>query len=267
MRRFCLAPVSRVPVAAAVADLWPVAQLRLMKIVHKRPAAVRRWLGTTVHCYVALSHIAAAVERGENLEALAKEATGDTSLSFQHSTFDAQEYKKAFDHMDKNKDGIIDVRELAKLLAHMHPDPKAGIAGAHKVLTAQEKAERIASLVNAPLPEDEAAQQTTAGLTFRDFLWLMAHRDRAVAAAEEVAGSAGGRIDRTVVQSFKALDVDNDGKVSVADIEKVFRALGTRLQQEEGWSHEEVEALVRSASKKGQDFLTLDEFATLLRKV
>ena len=235
---------------------------RHVSIAHRRPASIRRWLGTAVHAYVALSALAATPDRHAPDEK-------DATLSAELDTFDMEEYKRIFDQLDKNGDGIIDVDELTDLLKTLNHKSISPNDGQERRQTQAQKAIEIANRVKCPQDETDPnldAEAPLDGISFRDFLWLMAHRDRALKDAEQ-NDTSDGRVDLAVRQAFHALDIDRDGKVSSKDVLHVLKALGETLEGEEGWSKSEVERLLKQSSADGKNEVTLEEFARVLRSV
>ncbi|XP_037703771.1 calmodulin-like [Choloepus didactylus] len=136
------------------------------------------------------------------------------------------EFKKAFSAVDRNGDDTIDTKELGAVF---------------KTLGYHLSEAELKSLIQAVDKDGDGV------INFQEFLEAMAKRLEAVGSEPEALREA-----------FRVFDLNNDGRISVAELKQAVTNMGMEI------SEEEVDEMVREVDTDQDGHVDYEEFVRML---
>jgi len=136
------------------------------------------------------------------------------------------DYKDAFAMFDKDRDGLINKKELDAMFRALGQTPSE---------------QDISDMIR------EVDAQAKGAINFQEFLSMMGKRRK------------DGDEDDDVQQAFRAFDLDKDGFISPSELKTVMARLGENL------TDTEVADIIKEADKDNDGKLNLNEFLTMGR--
>ncbi len=138
------------------------------------------------------------------------------------------EFKEGFDIVDKDRDGLITIKELTMVLRSLNSD------------FTQNQVDSIISEVDTNF---------SGKLNLEDFLNLMGSNYRETDSDEEI------------INAFKVFDKEGNGVISAYDLKHIMTTLGDKL------TDEEVGEMIREADINGDGYIFYEDFVrTMMSK-
>jgi len=137
------------------------------------------------------------------------------------------EYKDAFAMFDKDRDGLINKKELDAMFRALGQTPNE---------------QEISDMIR------EVDTQAKGAINFQEFLSMMARRRKDIDEQEDA------------VAAFNSFDLDKDGLISPNELKTVLARLGENL------TDSEVADMIKESDKDGDGKLNLAEFLTMGRQ-
>ena len=138
-----------------------------------------------------------------------------------------QEFKEAFEYFDKDKDGLLTIKELADLMTRIGNPP-----------TDQELKDMI----------NEVDIEKNGNIDFKEFLGLIARKLRDSDGEEEL------------IETFNLIDRDGNKLISGAEIRHILECMGEKI------SDDELEQMIEEADLDADGFVNYDEFVKIINK-
>ena len=135
------------------------------------------------------------------------------------------EFRDAFEIFDKDKDGIITIKELGEIMKNLGQNP-----------TEQELNDMIS----------EVDIDGNGNIDFKEFLSLMARKMRDSDTEEEL------------LEAFKVFDRDGNGLISAQELKFVMTSIGEKI------TDEEVDEMIKEADIDGDGFINYEEFVRMI---
>ncbi|XP_075260614.1 calmodulin-like [Convolutriloba macropyga] len=135
------------------------------------------------------------------------------------------EFREAFQHFDKDRDGTISTKELGVVLRSLGQNP-----------TEQELTEMI----------NEVDEDGNGTLEFKEFLTMMAVRMSSQDAEQEIR------------EAFRVFDKDGSGTISSSELRYVMTNLGEKLTEQE------VDEMIAEADIDGDGEINYEEFVKMM---
>ncbi|XP_069118558.1 calmodulin-like isoform X2 [Argopecten irradians] len=135
------------------------------------------------------------------------------------------EYREVFDVYDKNKDGVIEAKELEKVMRDLGQNPST-----------DEIIERIS----------EGDINGDGTIDFQEFLLMMAKRRKCP------------KNDDDLQRAFDVFDKDGNGYISRDELKSVMETLGERLTEVE------LDEMLKEADKDGDGQVNYEEFVQIM---
>jgi calmodulin len=135
------------------------------------------------------------------------------------------ELKEAFEMFDRDKDGLINSKELGNILRSLGHDPSE-----------QELTDMI---MDVDSNED-------GRIDFNEFMMIMHKR------AKE------SDIEEELIEAFRIFDKEGEGRISCSEFRHIMLTLGERL------SEDEVDEMIKEADMKGEGIINYKEFAKIM---
>ncbi|XP_035715989.1 calmodulin-A-like [Folsomia candida] len=135
------------------------------------------------------------------------------------------EFKESFGIFDKNGDGTISTKELGMVMRSMGKFPSAA---------------ELEQMIN------EVDGDGSGTIDFQEFLSMMKHNQ----------GSRDEKME--VHESFRAIDKNGDGFITVGELRQVMANIG------ENASYEEIQEMVKVADLDGNGKVNFDEYFAVL---
>jgi len=137
------------------------------------------------------------------------------------------EYKDAFAMCDKDRDGLINKKELDAMFRALGQTPNE---------------QEISDMIR------EVDTQAKGAINFQEFLSMMARRRKDIDEQEDA------------LAAFNSFDLDRDGLISPNELKTVLARLGENL------TDSEVADMIKESDKDGDGKLNLVEFLTMGRQ-
>jgi len=133
--------------------------------------------------------------------------------------------KEAFEMFDRDKDGLINAKELGNILRSLGHEPS--------------EIELNDMIVDLDTNED-------GRIDFNDFMTIMHKR------AKE------SDIEEELVEAFRIFDKEGEGRISCSEFRHIMLTLGERL------SEDEVDEMIKEADNKGDGVINYKEFVKIM---
>jgi calmodulin len=135
------------------------------------------------------------------------------------------EFKEAFEMFDRDKDGLINSKELGNILRSLGHDPSE-----------QELSDMISEV---DINEDKK-------IDFNEFMQLMHKRAK------------DSDIEDELIEAFRIFDKEGEGRISASEFRHIMLTLGERL------SEDEVEEMIKEADARGDGMINYKEFSKIM---
>jgi calmodulin len=136
-----------------------------------------------------------------------------------------REFKESFEMFDRDKDGLINARELGNIMRSM----------GHEL----NEQELIDMITEVDSNEDKR-------IDFNEFCQIMSKRAKDTAIEEEL------------VEAFRIFDKEGNGFISSSEFRHIMLTLGERL------SDEEVDEMIKDADPKGEGEINYRDFVRIM---
>ena len=136
-----------------------------------------------------------------------------------------KELKEYFDMFDRDKDNLINEKELGNILRSLGHDP-----------TDQDLTEMIKEVDN----------DSDSKIEFEEFLKIMNNKLKQTETEQEL------------IEAFKIFDKEGKGLISENEFKHIMLSLGEKI------SEEELEEMMKKADPKNQGYVNYKEFAKIL---
>jgi calmodulin len=136
-----------------------------------------------------------------------------------------KELKEYFDMFDRDKDNLINEKELGNILRSLGHDP-----------TEQDLTEMIKEVDN----------DSDSKIEFEEFLKIMNNKLKQTETEQEL------------IEAFKIFDKEGKGLISENEFKHIMLSLGEKI------SEEELEEMMKKADPKNQGYVNYKEFAKIL---
>ncbi|KAL5982463.1 putative calcium-binding protein cml13 [Asimina triloba] len=138
-----------------------------------------------------------------------------------------KEIKEAFDLFDTDGSGTIDAKELNVAM---------------RALGFEMTEEQIEQMIR------DVDKDGSGAIDFDEFVHMMTAKIGERDTKEELT------------KAFRIIDVDNDGKISLTDIERISKELG------ESFAPKEIKEMIEEADRNGDGGVDIDEFIRMMKK-
>jgi calmodulin len=136
-----------------------------------------------------------------------------------------REFKEAFEMFDRDRDGLINSKELGNILRSLGHDPSE---------------QELTDMVNETDSNDDGK------IDFNEFMQIMHKR------AKE------SDIEEELVEAFRIFDKEGNGLISSSEFRHTMLTLGERLTEDE------VDEMIKEADSKGDGFIQYKEFVKIM---
>ncbi len=136
-----------------------------------------------------------------------------------------REFKEAFEMFDRDKDGLINSKDLGNILRSLGHD---------------QSDQELVDMIN------ENDQDEDGRIDFNEFLDLMHKRAKDEDIEEELS------------EAFRIFDKEDNGLISISEFRHIMLTLGERLTEDE------VDEMIKEADTKGDGFIHYKDFAKVM---
>jgi calmodulin len=136
-----------------------------------------------------------------------------------------REFKEAFEMFDRDKDGLINAKELGNILRSLGHEPNE-----------QELTDMI---IDVDTDEDKK-------IDFNEFIQLMHRRAK------------DSDIEEELVEAFRIFDKEGNGLIESTEFRHIMLTLGERL------SDEEIDEMIKEADPMNDGYINYREFAKIM---
>ena len=135
------------------------------------------------------------------------------------------ELKEVFEMFDRDKDGLIDAKELGNILRSMDHEPSE---------------QELTDLIS------DVDSNNDGKVNFNEFLSIMIKRAK------------DSDIEEELIEAFRIFDKEGEGRISSSEFRHIMMTLGEKL------SEDEIDEMIKEADFKSEGFINYRDFVKII---